>query len=386
VSEAAGIRQGQSCAADARTAVRELHAAIAQRDTELVIFFCSGHYDLDAMADEMSSAFGAVRVVGCTTAGEIGPAGYCRNSLTGASFPASQFMTEVGCLEDLEHFEFARGQDFVHGLQGQMSDRMPEAKFGYGFAFQMIDGLSVREEPVTRIFQHALGMLPLIGGSAGDGLDFESTHVYFDGRFRADSAVLALIATSLPVRPIMSQHFVAFDQRVVVTEADASKRVIREIDGRPAAQTYAALLGVDAGDLDSLRFAAHPMLVMIGGEGYVRSISKVLPDGSLKFFCAVDEGMVLRIAGHTDLVGNLANAFATIRRQFGEPQLILGCDCVLRQLEAIEEGVLERVAGLMTANRVVGFSTYGEQYRGVHVNQTFTGVAIGCAPAPESAQ
>jgi hypothetical protein len=26
---------------------------------------------------------------------------------------------------------------------------------------------------------------------------------------------------------------------------------------------------------------------------------------------------------------------------------------------------------------VVGFSTYGEQYNGIHVNQTFTGVAIG---------
>jgi hypothetical protein len=28
---------------------------------------------------------------------------------------------------------------------------------------------------------------------------------------------------------------------------------------------------------------------------------------------------------------------------------------------------------------VVGFSTYGEQYRSMHVNQTFTGVAIGKA-------
>jgi hypothetical protein len=26
---------------------------------------------------------------------------------------------------------------------------------------------------------------------------------------------------------------------------------------------------------------------------------------------------------------------------------------------------------------VVGFNTYGEQYGGVHVNQTLTGVAIG---------
>jgi hypothetical protein len=31
----------------------------------------------------------------------------------------------------------------------------------------------------------------------------------------------------------------------------------------------------------------------------------------------------------------------------------------------------------MAQNRVFGFSTYGEQYNGLHLNQTFTGVAIG---------
>jgi hypothetical protein len=28
-------------------------------------------------------------------------------------------------------------------------------------------------------------------------------------------------------------------------------------------------------------------------------------------------------------------------------------------------------------NNTVGFSSYGEQYLGVHVNQTLTGIAIG---------
>jgi len=26
---------------------------------------------------------------------------------------------------------------------------------------------------------------------------------------------------------------------------------------------------------------------------------------------------------------------------------------------------------------VIGFNTYGEQFNGMHINQTFTGVAIG---------
>lgn len=377
MSKGEAVRRGQSCAPEARAAVREFHAAVVQPDMELVVFFCSSEYDLDALADEMAALFGTTRVVGCTTAGEIGPAGYQQHSLTGASFAADRFVAVTGCLGDLEHFEIMRGQDFVHDLLVQLADRAPDAGFDNSFAFQMIDGLSVREEPVTRVFQHALGMLPLIGGSAGDGLDFNQTRTYFEGRFHANSAVLVLLTTSLPIRPFMSQHFVATEQRVVVTEADAPHRVAYEIDGRPAAEAYAEMLGVAADNLDPQRFAAHPLLVLIGGEGYVRSVSKARPDGSLKFFSAVDEGMVLRVASHTGLVANLEKAFVAIRSEIGEPQLILGCDCVLRRVEIVQEGELERVSGLMTGNRVVGFATYGEQYRGVHVNQTFTGIAIG---------
>jgi len=376
------IRRGQSCALDARTAVHELHAAIGQPEAELVVFFCSGEYDLDTLADELSAAFGTIQTVGCTTAGEIGPAGYRRHSLTGVSFPGRDFSAVAGCYEDLGHFEIGRGQEFVHELLVRLADRAPAAAFDNSFAFQMVDGLSVREEPVTRVFQQALGMLPLIGGSAGDGLRFARTHVYFGGRFHADGAVLVLITAALPIRPLISQHFVATDRRVVVTQADVAQRLVFEIDGRPAAEAYAALLGTPTGNLDSQRFAAHPLLVMIGGHGYVRSIAEAKPDGSLRFFCAIDEGMVLRLADHTDLVANLAGMFSRVRSEIGEPQLILACDCVLRQLECMEEGSLEQVSQLMTENRVVGFSTYGEQYRGVHVNQTFTGIAIGGKAEP----
>ena len=37
------------------------------------------------------------------------------------------------------------------------------------------------------------------------------------------------------------------------------------------------------------------------------------------------------------------------------------------------------VSKLLAQNHAIGFSTYGEQFHGMHVNQTFTGVAIGYA-------
>jgi hypothetical protein len=123
------------------------------------------------------------------------------------------------------------------------------------------------------------------------------------------------------------------------------------------------------------------MVVLIDGNNYVRSIQKVNSDGSLTFYCAIEEGVVLRVARGVDLIDNLEEAFAQIRSQIGPPQLVIGCDCILRRMEIVHHHLEDRVGQIFRSNNAVGFNTYGEQFRGVHINQTLTGIAIGMAPA-----
>lgn len=371
------IRTAHSCAADAHVAVREFHQAVVQPDMGLVIFFCSSDYNLDELATRMAREFAGVTVVGCTTAGEIGPLGYREHSLVGVSFSATACVAVTARLDNLRQFGPVRGQSFVQALLQRLEAAAPAADADNCFALMLIDGLSTREELVTRVLQTALGNVPLFGGSAGDGLKFARTHVYHDGRFHSDSAVLTLVSTALPFRIFKTQHFVATAERLVITSADTTNRIVHEINGLPAAAEYARLLGVDVRDLDSMRFAAFPVVVLIDGAEYVRSIQKANPDGSLTFFCAIEEGLVLRVTRGVDLVENLKQAFSRIRAEIGAPQLVLGCDCVLRNVEIAQSGLRERVEAVISDNHMVGFGTYGEQYHGVHVNQTLTGIAIG---------
>ena len=371
------IRRAQSCAPDEREAAREFHAAVAQPNMSLVVFFCSAQYDLDILALEMRGLFAGVQVIGCTTAGEIGPRGYRDHSISGASFPSDSFVSTAGRLDKLQHFESIEAQSLAQDLLQRLESLEPRADAGNSFGFLLIDGLSVREEPVTRSLQNALGGLPLVGGSAGDGLSLGRTQVYSDGAFHTDSAVVALVTTRMPFRIFKTQHFVPTDQRIVVTAADAERRIVMEIDGRPAAESYARLVGTDVKSLDAGHFAERPIVVLIDGTNYVRSIQKANPDGSLTFFCAIEEGLVLRGARGVDLVGNLEEAFAGIRAAIGQPQLVLGCDCILRKLEMTQRGLLDSVEKVFLDNNTIGFSSYGEQYLGVHVNQTLTGIAIG---------
>jgi hypothetical protein len=371
------IRQAQVSAPDAATAVRRLHEALAGPDVAQVLFFCTPDLELDQVGAEMARCFGTVPVAGCTTAGEIGPAGYRTGTLSGLSLPAAQFAVASRSFGNLHGFGASQAHALVRALVQELDTSDTLASLDPVFAYLLIDGLAGCEEPVTRALQSALGTVPLVGGSAADGTAYGHTGLYRDGGFEAGLATLMLVRTRLPFRPFMTQHFVATEQRVVVTAADAAQRIVHEIDGLPAALAYARLIGVDPARLAEDDFADAPMAALIGGMSYVRSVSKALPDGSLLFHCAIDEGMVLRITHGVDLLDNLEHTFTTLDQAIGPLQLVLGCDCILRRREIEHNSLQDRVGALMQRHRVVGFNTYGEQYRGVHVNQTFTGVAIG---------
>jgi hypothetical protein len=369
--------RGQSVASDPRQAVTEFHAAVARPDASFVMFFCSPEYELTVVADEMRRQFQEVDVVGCTTAGEIGPSGYLEHSLSGVSFSKQDFSVAPAGLDDLSHFDTIRAHEFTQTLMQQLDQRQPYFGEENTLALLLVDGTSIREEPVARSFQQLLGRIPLVGGSAGDSQRFERAYVYFDGAFHLDAAILILISTHLPFQTFKHQHFVPTVRRAVVTAADADRRVVTEIDGLPAVEGYARLTGCSKENLDPSSFAAQPVVVMIGGTDYVRSIEKANPDGSLTFFSAIDEGVVLRAAVGVDLLPNLESLMTEIHDRVGDPQLVIAFDCILRKLEISERHLTESVSSLLRDNCVVGFNTYGEQYGGVHVNQTLTGVAIG---------
>jgi hypothetical protein len=251
----------------------------------------------------------------------------------------------------------------------------PEPDWDWEFAFLLIDGLSRREDELVSALRLGLGTMQLFGGSAGDGLDFRRTFVLADGAFRDDAAVLTLVRSRCPVRVFKFDNFRPTEVRMVVTEADPERRVVRELNAEPAAREYARVLGMGAEQLTHFTFAAHPIVVKIGGQHHVRAIQKVEPNGDLTFLSAIGEGLVLTMAEATPIAPHLASALEALA-DHRAPVAIIACDCILRRLAVEQVQGMRQVSRILARNKVVGFSTYGEQYHSVHVNQTFTGVAI----------
>ncbi|HBF93477.1 MAG TPA: GfdT protein, partial [Marinobacter adhaerens] len=157
----------------------------------------------------------------------------------------------------------------------------------------------------------------------------------------------------------------------------AESRTVYELNAEPAADAYARAVGVDVEALDRKVFALRPMGVKIGGHYFVRSVQRVNPDKSLTFYCAVETGIVMTAMAPESLLDSVRTQIEAAEQVVGPPLVTIGCDCFLRRLEAELTGEVEAVSEFLRHHKVIGFNTYGEQFDGMHINQTFTGVVIG---------
>jgi len=358
-------------------AARELAEGLRHPDLGFVLFFCSAEYPLEQLSVELDQVFDDIPVTGCTTAGEVTPQGYERGSITAIGFDRNLFAVDMALIESLEGFSLADAQKLVDGLvHGCREDRVAPIK-GHSFALTLLDGLSSQEEMVLMTLNAALGSIPQFGGSAGDDIHLTNTHVYYRGRFYTQAAVVILISTPLDFEVFTTHHMLSLDEKLVVTAADPGSRTVYELNAMPAAEEYARTVGIPVDQLDNRVFAFKPLAVRIGNEYYVRSIQRVNEDGSLTFYCAVENGIVLTAMQPGSMIDNLSARFNHIESEMGEPLVTIGCDCFLRRLELEYCEQAEEMSRFLQQHRVVGFNTYGEQYDGMHINQTFTGVVIG---------
>ena len=338
----------------------------------LALLFVSPAGDFAATMRAASLAFGDTPTLGCTTAGEMA-GGYVENRIVAVGFPARDFAAETIAIEDLDRIDSAVLIDrMIHARQRLAADH---PGFAHEFAYLMVDGSTLREDALMAVVGYGLGPVPLFGGSAGDGTRFGQSYVAQGAQVRTNAAFLTFIRTRCPVKVFSFDHLDAGAGRMIVTGADPAQRRVCEINAAPAATEYARLLGKPAGELDPFTFAAHPLVVRVGGRYHVRSIQRVENGTDLIFFSAIDEGVVLTLATPRDIARSLEENLAGLAAA-GPLDSILACDCILRRIEAQQKQQTLAVSQVLARHNVTGFSTYGEQFGAMHVNLTMTGVAI----------
>lgn len=358
-----------------RDVANEILANVKCDEIELLLFHTSTLFDLDTVAKEISARFPHVNIVGCTSAGEFNKNGYGTEKLLAVAFLKNEFSIATALVPNLGEVNLDEAHDIASGLRRALQGRERRYDTEQHFVISVLDGLTRHEEHFLETFATAFGNIPHLGGSAGDDLKLEATYVFYNGEFHRDAAVLLLVGTGKPFTVFSIDHINSPVSKLVVTHADPESRTVYEINGEPAAQYYASLLGMKAEDLTPDVFSMFPLAVMVGGKYFIRSIQKVdLATNAITFYCAVDIGIILTFVQLGDCIEALESKLDKLRAQLGEPEFVYACDCFLRRLE-IQQGKNDHeIRRLQQRYNVAGFNAYGEHIHSVHLNQTFTGV------------
>jgi hypothetical protein len=355
---------------DMDAAKDRLLAILAPANPALVLLFASPSDVLPMLVDRLREGLPKTcRIVACSSAGELSCDGYRNGTAVAIGFPAASFRAETLVLRDLSRLPVST---WMTGLRDLLVKFRPDTKRKL-FGILLVDGSSQQEEVLVATLDAALPHVMVMGGSAGDGVDFSQTCVIADNAALHDVAVLCLIETDLEVRDLIFDHFRATDTRMIVTSANPAQRSLLEINAEPAAEEYARIVGVPVSDLTPLIFARHPLLVNMGGRYFVRAIRERTEDGGLLLMSSIDTGAVMSLG----LAEDLTEGFEAMLRDLpATPSLILSFDCILRRLAMEHAGLGTAIKDIFCRYNMAGFNTFGEQHGGMHMNQTFVGLAF----------
>lgn len=357
--------QGYSANLDVDLAVAELVEQIGSEGAVGLLYFASDDYDEHFLARSISSKFHCP-VWGCCAAGVFGARGYHPQGIQAISLSGPLTIKPFYCksLDDID--SILSVADGV-GHAGRNA-----------FAVLLLDGLSQKEEEFVHQLYLRIGNIPLIGGSSGGNLDFLKTWLASGDQVHSGGALVLLVESQIPFRVVKFESSLPTPVRFLVTSADPEQRLVFEVNGKRAVDEYARLIGVKT--LQASDLARFPWVLELGGQRYLRAVRESRADGSLVLHCGIEEGTILSIGRAQDSISVARQAFEAVAKELGSVGLLLGFDCVLRRLELEHQGLLPEMGELMKQYHVAGFNTFGEQFDSVHMNQTFTGLALGGFP------
>ena len=372
---ASGIRIVACSDPDTKAAVVAARNELEDGIFQHIIVFFSVQHNADQLLVAMREEFPDSSISGCTTAGEIGPLGMMQGSIVMIAFPETGFRVMSDVIPDIDKGGIAQAAAIARRLRIQMIGSGRRST-NHIFALVLVDGLSNAEESLAAALNWSLDDIELIGGSAGDGLEFVNTALLHRGRVIRRGALLYVIESAYPFQIFKTHNFEPTDTKFVVTSADSKNRIVHELNAEIAATEYANAIGVLPEDVGPLSSALHPLVVKVGGEYYCRSIRNQNPDGSLSFYCAIDEGLIFTLARQRDMVTDTRGTLERIDADLGGTDFVLGFECILRPIDAESRQMRHVIEEIYSRYGVVGFHTYGEQFNAMHLNQTLTGIAF----------
>ncbi|MFO0553327.1 MAG: FIST N-terminal domain-containing protein [Polyangiaceae bacterium] len=224
-------------------------------------------------------------------------------------------------------------------------------------------------EILETLKRRTLGRLPIFGASTADDLQMQTNAVLSNGEVHADGLVIGLFETELQFGIALAHGLRAAGPRARVTSARGHD--VFTLDGRPAVEAYAELVGVSPRALEGRHVSLESGRVV----GTADPLGDLIPnvaayttqDGAVRFGRALEPGTELHLLEFderaTRLAGREAVRKAMLRGGIVHPAVALGAVCALRPalLGLSADGEVREMTEALDGAPVVGFFSLGEQ-------------------------
>ena len=379
---------GRGCDPDSRAAAFAAASAAVRGDApKLLLAFVGITRDLPAVLDGVGAAAPGVPVVGCTTHGEIGPAGPADGSVTVAAIGGPGFAVATAMAEGVSGRQRGAGAEVARCAA-------TVAAWPHRVLMLLTDGMIRDHETILRGCYGILGAsVPLFGGVAADGWRMTGTYLLADGRVVQDAVVGVALGSEAPLAVSVHHGWSAVGEAMIVTDGRDGR--IYTLDDKPALDVYLDRLGApaevyhDAAALCAFALS-RPLGVQRRSGIEARNLStKIDIEGrSIGGGGSIDPGMLTwAMTGDEEsiLAATDAACGEAIAGLHGQPPVgLLTFSCAALRAILGDGGTRRECARLATwAGDVpfAGFHTYGEIARargvdGFH-NQTLAVLAMG---------
>ncbi len=349
---------------------------VGQPDTRALFYFFSSELAGSGIVEAVNGRFPGAACVGASMIGGWSNAGAIEKGVTAMTISSDEVAEAfVAMREGVKDAPAQVARDVLSDLKRQLGGRRLNPAEYIGVI--LFDGLCLGEEIMRELMVAEDFPIPLVGGAAADELAFEATYVASGARMSSDGLVLLVLRMKVPFYYDHFVHCRPAGSSMVVTKSEPSRRVVWEIDGKPAAVRYAELLGLPGPEaVGVMDFSRRPFGVAIGDTVYVRSPNAVVDGTGLQFYCYIEAGTTVSLLEPGDILENAREALGEANRRLGEVRGALLFNCVLRYLELKASRSTAAFNDIFAAAPFIGFNTFGEELF-THHNQTLTAIFIG---------
>jgi hypothetical protein len=379
---ASGLQDAYEAGRQAATAaVTELGG----EEPALVIVFAMPHYDLSLLISGIRSVTGSAYLAGATSSGEILGTRYM-----GFGEGVAVMVMTAGPYR----FGIASASH-IHGdldRAGQTIARESKNQAGPSPFSAMILLVDCLAGNLQQLFQGAYKITgpktTIVGGAAGDELQFKATFVFHNDKVVEQGAVAVWIASDRPLQATIHHGWKPVGVPMLVTRAEGTE--IMELGGRPATEAYEEQLGIAAGVLTAENFwdtsMHHPLgILQMDGSTIIRVARTKTPAGSLMIQgCVPPDGSAVQVMESSDdsllLVADAVSRDALSANPEAAVLIAFSCAMRARLLKDRTSEEAERLQATAGSAAVFGMYCCGEFARtsgvlGTH-NATLTAIAL----------